>query len=69
MIFWFQVWAGPLSGKRLVAALWNRCSDTVTITAKWEALGLDSRSSVSVRDLWKVRRLDQHECTFIKIQT
>ncbi|MCL7032445.1 hypothetical protein MKW94_001186, partial [Papaver nudicaule] len=48
-----QVWAGPLSGKRLAVALWNRCSETVTITAKWEALGLDSRSSVSVRDLWK----------------
>ncbi|KAI3925036.1 hypothetical protein MKW98_009686 [Papaver atlanticum] len=48
-----QVWAGPLSGKRLVVSLWNRCSETVTITAKWEALGLDSRSSVSVRDLWK----------------
>ncbi|KAI3918016.1 hypothetical protein MKW92_019061 [Papaver armeniacum] len=48
-----QVWAGPLSGKRLVVALWNRCSETVTITAKWEALGLDTRSSFSVRDLWK----------------
>ncbi|KAF8397024.1 hypothetical protein HHK36_018662 [Tetracentron sinense] len=48
-----QVWAGPLSGNRLVVALWNRCSKTVTVTAKWEALGLDPTTSVSVRDLWK----------------
>ncbi|OVA17264.1 Glycoside hydrolase [Macleaya cordata] len=69
-----QVWAGPLSGKRLVVALWNRCSETVTITVKWEALGLDTRSSFSVRDLWKHEdvpgnvaaafsvKVDSHDC-------
>ncbi|CAI9767576.1 unnamed protein product [Fraxinus pennsylvanica] len=49
----YQVWAGPLSGNRLTVALWNRCSKPSTITAKWDALGLDSSTSVSVRDLWK----------------
>ncbi|KAK6929559.1 Alpha galactosidase, C-terminal beta sandwich domain [Dillenia turbinata] len=48
-----QVWAGPLSGNRLVVALWNRCSEAANITAKWESLGLESTSTVSVRDLWK----------------
>lgn len=51
----FKVWAGPLSRRRLVVALWNRCSETVNITAAWEVLGLDSSTSVSVRDLWQVR--------------
>ncbi|KAL2555848.1 Alpha-galactosidase 3 [Forsythia ovata] len=49
----YQVWAGPLSGGRLAVALWNRCSKPATITAKWDALGLDSSTTVSVRDLWK----------------
>lgn len=50
-----QVWAGPLSGQRLVVALWNRCSKAATITAPWGVLGLESSTSVSVRDLWQVR--------------
>ncbi|ONK77145.1 uncharacterized protein A4U43_C02F3560 [Asparagus officinalis] len=69
-----QVWAGPLSGNQLVVALWNRCSQSVTVTAKWGVLGLDESTSVSVRDLWKHEnlaenvagsfgaRLDSHDC-------
>jgi len=49
-----QVWAGPLSGNRLAVALWNRCSKVATITASWQALGLESGVHVSVRDLWQV---------------
>ncbi|KAF5947762.1 hypothetical protein HYC85_013719 [Camellia sinensis] len=48
-----QVWAGPLTRQRLAVALWNRCSKAATITAAWGALGLESSTSVSVRDLWK----------------
>lgn len=48
-----QVWGGPLSENRVVVALWNRCSITVTITAKWDVLGLKSSSSFTVRDIWK----------------
>lgn len=55
-----QVWAGPLSGKRLVVALWNRCSEPVTVTAKWEVLGLETSTSVSVRDLWKLETLEEN---------
>ncbi|GMN41163.1 hypothetical protein TIFTF001_010385 [Ficus carica] len=46
-----QVWAGPLSRHRLVVALWNRCSETITVTAPWEAVGLDSSTSVSHKDV------------------
>lgn len=48
-----QVWAGPLAENRLTVALWNRCSKDATITAEWGVLGLESSTSVSVRDLWK----------------
>ncbi|XP_027110632.2 alpha-galactosidase 3-like isoform X1 [Coffea arabica] len=48
-----QVWAGPLSEQRVVVVLWNRCSKVATITAGWSALGLESSTPVSVRDLWK----------------
>ncbi|KAG2328823.1 hypothetical protein Bca4012_021547 [Brassica carinata] len=48
-----QVWSGPLSGDRMVVALWNRCSKPATITASWDMIGLESTVSVSVRDLWQ----------------
>ncbi|KAJ6831627.1 alpha-galactosidase 3 [Iris pallida] len=55
-----QVWAGPLSGGRLVVNLWNRCSKPVTVAAKWEVLGLDASTSVSVRDLWKHKNIAEN---------
>ncbi|KAK4403448.1 Alpha-galactosidase 3 [Sesamum angolense] len=70
----YQVWAGPLSGRRLAVILWNRCSKTASITAKWNVLGLESSISVSIRDLWKHKivsenavasfsaRVDGHAC-------
>ncbi|KAG2730625.1 hypothetical protein I3843_01G297000 [Carya illinoinensis] len=69
-----QVWAGPLSGHRLVVALWNRCSKVATITAGWDVLGLESNTVVSIRDLWQQKditedavssfsgRVDAHDC-------
>ncbi|KAI9110708.1 hypothetical protein K1719_018146 [Acacia pycnantha] len=69
-----QVWAGPLSGNRLVVALWNRCSQVSTITASWNVLGLQSGTQVSIRDLWQHKviagdvvssfsaRVDVHDC-------
>ncbi|KAK7282428.1 hypothetical protein RIF29_11182 [Crotalaria pallida] len=48
-----EVWAGPLSGHRLVVAFWNRCSKVATITASWTAIGLESGIQVSIRDLWQ----------------
>ncbi|KAL8552325.1 hypothetical protein ACS0TY_001137 [Phlomoides rotata] len=49
----YQIWAGPLTGQRFVVALWNRCSERATITAKWDTIGLESSTSYSVKDLWK----------------
>uniref|UniRef100_A0ACD5YZK8 Uncharacterized protein n=1 Tax=Avena sativa TaxID=4498 RepID=A0ACD5YZK8_AVESA len=48
-----EVWAGPLSGKRLAVTLWNRCSETVNITMRLPDVGLDGSYAYSVRDLWK----------------
>ncbi|XP_072960461.1 alpha-galactosidase 3-like [Typha angustifolia] len=55
-----QVWAGPLSKNRLVVALWNRCSEAVTITSKLETLGLDATATFSVRNLWKHETLAEN---------
>ncbi|KAK9913845.1 hypothetical protein M0R45_037651 [Rubus argutus] len=56
----YQVWAGPLSGHRLAVALWNRGSKAKTITAKWEALGLQSSITVAVRDLWQHKEVAEN---------
>ena len=49
-----QVWAGPLSMKRVAVILWNRGSTPANITARWEDIGIDSSSIVNARDLWAV---------------
>jgi len=54
-----QVWAGPLSGGSLAVVFWNRCSEATSITAKWDAVGLESTVAVSVRDLWKHETLSE----------
>ncbi|PIN08187.1 Alpha-D-galactosidase (melibiase) [Handroanthus impetiginosus] len=64
----YQIWAGPLSGQRLVVALWNRCSEPATITAKWGAIGLESSASYSVRDLWKHEFVSQNSVTSFSAQ-
>ncbi|KAK4433510.1 Alpha-galactosidase 3 [Sesamum alatum] len=70
----YQVWAGPLSGQRLAVVLWNRGSKPAIITAKWASLGIESSTSVSIKDLWKHKyvtdnkvasfsvRVDPHAC-------
>ncbi|KAL8171439.1 hypothetical protein V2J09_023243 [Rumex salicifolius] len=69
-----QIWAGPLSGNRLVVGLWNKCSSATTIVAKWDVIGLHPFITVSVRDLWKHKeisgdavgsfgvRVESHDC-------
>jgi alpha-galactosidase len=49
-----QVWAGPLSGKRIAAVLWNRGSSRASITADFKDIGLKSSAVVNARDLWAV---------------
>ncbi|XP_023637470.1 alpha-galactosidase 2 isoform X2 [Capsella rubella] len=48
-----EVWAGPLSKKRVAVILWNRGSVPANITARWADLGLDSSVTVNARDLWE----------------
>ncbi|KAJ8554031.1 hypothetical protein K7X08_024709 [Anisodus acutangulus] len=47
-----EVWAGPLSGKRVAVVLWNRGSYKADITAYWSDIGLDSSTIADARDLW-----------------
>ncbi|KAJ6846443.1 alpha-galactosidase-like [Iris pallida] len=47
-----EVWAGPLSGGRVVVVLWNRGSGKASITANWSDIGLKSSDVVKARDLW-----------------
>ncbi|KAL3578435.1 hypothetical protein D5086_019939 [Populus alba] len=49
-----EVWAGPLSGKRIAAVLWNRGSSRASITADFKEIGLKSSAVVNARDLWAV---------------
>ncbi|KAG4178146.1 hypothetical protein ERO13_A10G023150v2 [Gossypium hirsutum] len=48
-----EVWAGPLSGKRVVVVLWNRSQARAIISVKWREIGLSPSTLVAVRDLWK----------------
>ncbi|XXG60458.1 hypothetical protein AAC387_Pa04g2362 [Persea americana] len=47
-----EVWAGPITGKRMAVVLWNRGSSQASITANWSDVGLPSNAIVTVRDLW-----------------
>ncbi|KAH7571207.1 hypothetical protein JRO89_XS05G0267300 [Xanthoceras sorbifolium] len=48
-----EVWAGPLSGKRVAVILWNRGDSKATIAAQWSDIGLKSSAAVDARDLWE----------------
>ncbi|XP_057858222.2 alpha-galactosidase [Cryptomeria japonica] len=52
-----EVWAGPLSNKRVAVVLWNRSGSTSSITAKWKDIGLSSNTVVQARDLWAHSKL------------
>eukprot|EP00252_Welwitschia_mirabilis_P013804 TRINITY_DN3042_c0_g1_i1.p1 TRINITY_DN3042_c0_g1~~TRINITY_DN3042_c0_g1_i1.p1 ORF type:complete len:403 (+),score=77.17 TRINITY_DN3042_c0_g1_i1:501-1709(+) len=47
-----EVWAGPLSNKRVAVILWNRGNGMATITANWADIGLPSNAVAQARDLW-----------------
>ncbi|CAH9078735.1 unnamed protein product [Cuscuta epithymum] len=47
-----EVWAGPLSNKRVAVVLWNRGPSEAIITADWSILGLSPSTLVDARDLW-----------------
>ncbi|XP_008224996.1 PREDICTED: alpha-galactosidase-like [Prunus mume] len=47
-----EVWAGPLSRKRVAVVLWNRGSSVAPISVTWRDIGLSPYKPVVVRDLW-----------------
>ncbi|GAB2275347.1 hypothetical protein Dimus_010107 [Dionaea muscipula] len=47
-----EVWAGPLSQRRVAVVLWNRGSSTANITAYWSDIGLHQSTVVKARDVW-----------------
>lgn len=48
-----EVWAGPLTHKRVAVILWNRGSSPSNITASWSDIGLKPTTTVDARDLWR----------------
>lgn len=50
----YEVWAGPLSGNRVVLLLLNRGPRRDSITAHWDDIGISSNTPVTARDLWQV---------------
>ncbi|KAH6757115.1 Melibiase family protein [Perilla frutescens var. hirtella] len=54
--------------QRSVIALWNRCSKAATITAKWDAVGLEPSASFSVRDVWKHEYVSLSSTTSFSVQ-
>ncbi|CAI0540739.1 unnamed protein product [Linum tenue] len=68
-----EVWAGPLSQKRVAVVLWNKGSSPDKIVANFSDIGVPPFALVDVRDLWahtteaKVKEqisayLDPHAC-------
>lgn len=53
-INFMQIWAGPLSRKRVVVVLLNRSGYRAPISVGWREIGLSPFSPVIVRDLWAV---------------
>ena len=50
-----EVWAGPLSGGRFAAALFNRSPQPDNITLNWNALNATESAKFSVHDIWASR--------------
>ncbi|KAK9001292.1 hypothetical protein V6N11_083079 [Hibiscus sabdariffa] len=49
-----EIWAARLSGYRIAVVLLNRAPFSYSITACWDDIGLDPKTVVEARDLWKV---------------
>ncbi|XP_065868765.1 alpha-galactosidase 1-like [Euphorbia lathyris] len=48
-----DIWAGPLSGERVVVLFVNKKPYKSTMTAHWDDIGLPNNSIVQARDLWE----------------
>ncbi|GKU98531.1 hypothetical protein SLEP1_g11524 [Rubroshorea leprosula] len=56
-----EVWAGPLSGGRVVVVLWNRSQSKAPISVGWREIGLSPSNPVIVRDLWMNSTVSQNK--------
>ncbi|GLJ35501.1 hypothetical protein SUGI_0713840 [Cryptomeria japonica] len=54
-----EVWAGPLSNKRVTVALWNRGNSTASITAKWKDIGLHPKLLFKLETCGFIRTFQQ----------
>ena len=52
-----EVWAGPLTGGRVVAVLFNKGPLADTISVEWPTLGLPAGATLPVRDVWAMADL------------
>ncbi|KAF4361105.1 hypothetical protein F8388_021053 [Cannabis sativa] len=55
-----EIWAGPLSGYRVVVVLLNRGPQPNSITAQWDDIGIPLQSVVEARDVWEHKTLKNH---------
>eukprot|EP01147_Barroeca_monosierra_P006997 gene6997-7629_t len=60
-----QAWVKPLVGDDLAVILYNSHNhNNITVTVTWEQVGLDSTTSVRIRDLWKKSDLGNFSKSF-----
>ncbi|WCJ38944.1 Alpha-galactosidase [Euphorbia peplus] len=52
-----EIWAGPLTGYRVVVLLLNKGPLRESITAEWDDIGIPPKSAVRARDVWKHKTL------------
>ncbi|XP_065868757.1 alpha-galactosidase 1-like [Euphorbia lathyris] len=52
-----EIWAGPVTGYRVVVLLLNKGSKRDSITAEWDDIGIPRNSVVQARDLWEHKTL------------
>ncbi|KAK4360266.1 hypothetical protein RND71_019218 [Anisodus tanguticus] len=53
-----EVWAGPLSGRRVALVLLNRSYWSMNIKAHWDDIGIPPNTLVLARDLWEHKTLE-----------
>ncbi|KAI3852385.1 hypothetical protein MKX03_018865 [Papaver bracteatum] len=52
------IWAGPLSGNKVVVLFVNQSPRPTSMTAHWDDIGIPNNTVVEARDLWKHQTLE-----------
>ncbi|KAJ4826184.1 hypothetical protein Tsubulata_023773 [Turnera subulata] len=64
-----EIWAGPLSGNRIVVLFVNRKTWKSPLTAHWDDIGFKSNNIlVEARDLWEVKLIIFHRTLAMRFQ-